>query len=133
MADGTIAMQHETYDAYVNAEPPFAETFNLNIANGGKLVTIKQLLPDIEMIDMPDPVAAARAIRQLRYSLFYRNSRSIGTEEKQTDYKTVRDNGYVDFRTTARDIRMRIDLPTVAVVPFTIGQHQIDLVLRGDR
>jgi hypothetical protein len=133
MADGLIAMQHETYDSYVHADPPFAETFDLNVAAGARLVTVKQLLPDIEMVDMPDPADVARAIAQLRYSLFYRNSRSLGDAEQQTDFKFVRPNGYVDFRTTGRDIRLRIDLPTAAVVPFTIGQHQIDIAVRGDR
>jgi hypothetical protein len=136
MADGLIAMQHETpYGQYINCDPPFVETFDLNLAGGGRLVTVKQLIPDIELVEdsgmTQDQINAA--IAQLRYSLFYRNSRSIGTAEQQTDFKTVRPNGFVDFRTTGRDVRMRIDLPAGVLMPFTIGQHMIDITVRGDR
>jgi hypothetical protein len=45
----------------------------------------------------------------------------------------VRTNGYVDFRTTGRDIRLKIELAGPKVLPFTIGQHLVDAVARGDR
>jgi hypothetical protein len=57
----------------------------------------------------------------------------------------VRKNGYVDFRTTGRDIRLRIDLAIPAgeiidgvasdgsVLPVTVGSHLIDAVPRSDR
>ena len=84
----------------LGCELPWIETFDLNI-DGGKLVTVKQMLPDIE-----------GAITNVLYSLFYRNSRSLGLVELQSPPRTVRSDGYVDFRTTGRDIRLRIELAT---------------------
>ena len=57
---------------------PFAETFDLNL--GPRLVTVKQLIPDVEAVGAVDPALIANAISNLRYSLFYRNSRSLGDD-----------------------------------------------------
>jgi hypothetical protein len=122
MADRTSSCIHETGIAYFNSDIPWVETFNLNVTKGSRLVTIKQLLPDIE-----------GNVDQLRYNLFYRNSRSTGTGEVATPLVKVRDNGYVDFRTTGRDIRLRLSVTGPNVFPFVVGQHQIDIVPRGDR
>lgn len=121
-ADNTIAFQHEVGVVYVNADLPFAETFDLNLTSGARLTTIKQMMPDIE-----------GDIANLRYSIFYRNSRSLGLPEMQTLPRAVRPDGYVDFRTTGRDVRIRIDVATPIVENFTVGQHLIDAVPRGDR
>jgi len=136
-ADDYVAIQHEIFGAtsYVNASMPvvlpFAETFDLNL--GDKLMTVKQLLPDVEALDPTDDNAAAFAIANLRYSLFYRNSRSLGNAEIQSPPRPVRSDGYVDLRTTGRDVRLRIDVGSTTIQPFTIGQHLIDAVARGDR
>jgi hypothetical protein len=122
MADGTVAFQHELGDTYGNADLPWAETFDLNIINGERLITVKQMLPDI------DGDASS-----LLYSLFYRNSRSVGAPELQTTPRAVRDDGYVDFRTTGRDIRLKIEVASPPVLTFTVGQHLVDAVARGDR
>jgi hypothetical protein len=109
------------------------ETFDLNVG-GGKLITVKQMMPDVE-----------GSISGVLYSLFYRNSRTIGLPELQSTRQPVRSNGYVDFRTTGRDMRLRIDLASPAgmiingvasdgsVYPVTVGAHLIDFVPRGDR
>ena len=137
MADDYFAIQHEVFQAtsYVNismpATLPFAETFDLNL--GDKLMSVKQLIPDVEAMDPVDTNAAIQAISNLRYSLFYRNSRSLGTPELQSVPQSVRPDGYVDLRTTGRDIRLRIDMGSSTVLPFTLGQHLIDAVARGDR
>ena len=122
MADGLIAFQHELGNVYGNADLPWAETFDLNLTSGSRLITIKQMMPDI------DGDASG-----VRYSLFFRNSRSVGTPEMQTTPRPVRPDGYVDFRTTGRDIRMKIEVSTALVPTFTIGQHLVDGVPRGDR
>jgi hypothetical protein len=123
MADGTVAYEHEAGNVYpAGVELPWAETFDLNLNSGAKLTTIKQLLPDVE-----------GDITNLLYSIFYRNSRSTGTPELQTTPKPVRSDGYVDLRTTGRDIRLRITLAGPQVLPVTVGQHLIDSVARGDR
>jgi hypothetical protein len=123
MADGTVAFEHEAGAVYpADVELPWAETFDLNLNSGAKLTTIKQLLPDVE-----------GDITNLLYSIFYRNSRSTGTPELQTTPKPVRSDGYVDLRTTGRDIRLRIALAGPLVQPVTVGQHLVDSVARGDR
>jgi hypothetical protein len=138
-ADDFVAFQHEVGTVYQNmvgnapVTLPFAESFDLNLASGAQLSTVKQLLPDVEAIEQEDPQAIANAIGQLRYSLFYRNSRSLGLQELQTPLRPVRQDGYVDFRTTGRDLRLRIDVANQSVEPFTLGQHLIDSVARGDR
>ena len=136
-ADNFVAFQHEVGSAYANAsmpvQAPFAETFDLNILNGSRLITVKQLIPDVEALEATDPISIANAIANLRYSLFYRNSRSLGSPELQSPLVPVRSDGYVDLRTTGRDIRLRIDVATPIIQPFTLGQHLIDAVPRGDR
>jgi len=136
-ADDTVAFQHEVGATYANASMPvvlpFAETFNLNLLAGSRLITVKQMIPDVEAVGATDPTAIANAIGSLRYSLFYRNSRSLGAPELQSTPVPVRQDGYVDFRQTGRDIRLRIDVATPVIQPFTLGQHLIDAVPRGDR
>ena len=137
-ADDYVAYQHEVYGstAYANASMPvvlpFAESFDLSLTGGARLTTVKQLIPDVEAVEATDPVTIANAIANLRYSLFYRNSRSLGTPELQSTPVPPRTDGYVDFRVTGRDVRLRLDVgPTIQ--PFTLGQFLIDSVPRGDR
>lgn len=133
MADGMIPYEHELGNVYPGATPlPWAETYDLNLLSGSKLITVKQMIPDID-----------GDVNNLRYSLFYRMSRSVMPDvngfpvlasELQTTPRTVNTtNGYVDFRTTGRDIRLRIALAGPQVNPVTVGQHLIDAVPRGDR
>ena len=136
-ADDYVAFQHEVGSAYANASMPvvlpFAETFDLSLTGGARLTTVKQLIPDVEAVEATDPTTIANAIANLRYSLFYRNSRSLGAPEMQSPLVTPRTDGYVDFRVTGRDIRLRIDVGSAVIQPFTLGQHLIDAVPRGDR
>jgi hypothetical protein len=134
MADGTVAYEHEASNTYPADVPlPWAETFDLNLASGSRLVTVKQIIPDIE-----------GDVNNLLYSLFYKNSRSVMPDpatglpvlvrEQQTTPRPVNtSNGFVDLRTTGRDIRLRIALAGPYVNPVTVGQHLIDSTLRGDR
>ena len=138
MADDLIAFQHEVPYAYpANVPLPWAETYDLNLNSGSMLTTVKQLIPDID-----------GAAQNVLYSLFYRMSRSVTVDangnvipvvEQQTPLRQVRPNGFVDFRTTGRDIRLRIEIgalpgqPRPEVRPVTVGQHLIDSVPRGDR
>ena len=137
-ADDYVAYQHEVYGstAYANASLPvvlpFAESFDLSLTSGSRLTTVKQLIPDVEAVEATDPVTIANAIANLRYSLFYRNSRSLGAPELQSPLVTPRTDGYVDFRVTGRDVRLRLDVGST-IQPFTLGQFLIDAVPRGDR
>jgi hypothetical protein len=136
-ADDFVAFQHEVFQStsYANANMPvmlpFAESFDLNLNSGARLTTIKQLMPDVEAIDPPNPQAIAEAIQNLSYSVFYRRTRSIGDPELQAP-GVFRPDGYIDFRVTGRDLRLRIDVGPV-IRPFTLGQHLVDAVPRGDR
>ena len=65
MADGLVAFEHELGIVYGNAALPWAQTFDLNLTSGAQLITVKQMMPDIE-----------GDATNLNYSLFYRNSRS---------------------------------------------------------
>ena len=152
MADDLVAFQHEAGNTYPTSVPlPWAETYDLNLNSGSRLTTVKQLIPDIE-----------GDATNLLYSLFYRTSRSVmpdpggarisnpnasidgivptpmiaasvPTSELQTPPRQVRPDGYVDFRATGRDIRLRINLIGPSVNRVSLGQHLIDSVARGDR
>jgi hypothetical protein len=122
MADGLVAFEHELGNFYPGTPLPWAQTYDLNLTNGAQLITVKQMMPDI------DGDASG-----LLYSLFYRNSRSTGAPELQTTPRPVRSDGFVDFRTTGRDIRLKIEVATQPVLNWTVGQHLVDAVPRGDR
>ena len=134
MADGLIAYRHEIGTVYpANVPLPWAESFDLNVTPDGRLITIKQMIPDIKALGAADSSVATAAITNLRYSLFYRNSRSLGAAELQTAPRSVRTDGYVDFRTTGRDVRLKIEVAGPNVLPITVGNHLLDAAQRGDR
>lgn len=123
-ADGTVAYQHESGIVYPpgSADLPWAETFDLNLNSGGRLTTVKQMMIDLE----GDP-------GNLQFQLFYRMNRLSSTPELVTPTKTLRPDGYLDLRTTGRDIRLRFEVIGPNVPMFDLGQHLIDSVARGDR
>lgn len=125
-ADGTQAFQHELGPVYANADPPWAETFDLNLTSGVRLVTLKQVIPDIK----GDMINVAFAFKAFRTN----NSRSLPASAAGPWIPaTLRDDGYVDARITGRDIRMRISTVGPRILPFTLGQHLVDYAVRGDR
>jgi len=122
-ADGQQAYRHESGIYFADCDLPWADTFSLNLASGGRLTTLKQMLVDLD----GDPA-------NLRYQLYYRPRTRLGnTPELITPPIPIRADGYVDFRTTGRDIRMRCSVIGPAVPRFTLGQHLIDVAQRGDR
>ena len=78
MANGLVSYEHENGFIYWDCELPWIETFDLNVS-GGKLITVKQMMPDIE-----------GSISGVLYSLFYRNSRTIGLVEQRSPPQPVR-------------------------------------------
>ena len=106
-ADDLVAIQHEVFGmtGYVNVSMPvvlpFAETFDLNL--GSRLMTVKQLMPDVEAVDIAGKTAITRAITNLTYSLFYRNARTLGDDEQRAFGigPPTRTDGYVDFASPA--------------------------------
>ena len=89
---------------------PFAESFDLNLKRRRELTTVKQLIPDVEALEAEDPYHYCSAIAGLRCSLFYRNRAVWGRRSCRRRPQPVRLDGYVDFRTTGRDIRLRLDM-----------------------
>jgi hypothetical protein len=122
LADGLIAFQHELGNVYVNAANPFAETFDLNLASGTVLTTLKQVIPDVK-----------GDFTNVQFSFFSRRTRSNGDTGFWSPPVSIRSNGYVDARVTGRDIRMKISVVGGIINAFTVGQHQVDAVPRGDR
>lgn len=151
MANGTIAYQHELGVTYSpDAQLPWAETFDLNLASGVRLVTLKQVIPDLKAPcssanAATNPNAQTDAIQSLQFQFFWKNSRSLpapglasngmgqATPGQWTQPIQLRPDGYVDARVTGRDIRMRIKCVGPQILPWTVGQHLVDFALRGDR
>jgi hypothetical protein len=133
MADGINAYLHEIGVVYpANVPLPWAESFDLNLASGSKLTTVKQMIPDVK-----------GDVNNLLYQLLYKNSRSVMPDQNGNPIPATTlhtppipvntSNGFVDFRATGRDVRLRIALRGPQVNPVTVGQHLIDSVQRGDR
>lgn len=123
MANGTVAYKHESGFNYPDGtELPWAETFNINMGSGAGLTTFKQMMPDLDGDST-----------NIGFQLYYKNDRTDKTVEKITPVRMIRDGGYVDFRTTARDFRLRISSISASVTPYTLGQHLIDITPRGSR
>ena len=123
LADGLITFQHDVGPVYVNAATPWAETFDMNLASGTRLTTLKQVLPDIK-----------GNASNLQFSFWAQRTRnSVGVMGAWSPPANIRPDGYVDVRVTGRDIRMRISMVGALVYPFTVGQHLVDAVPRGDR
>lgn len=98
MSNGDKIYKHETgkiYDDY--DDHPWLETHTVNINNGTEFIQVQNLFPEIT----GDPTG-------IRFSL---NRTTIRQPNKYsyTPQRSVRENGFVDIRETARDVRFRID------------------------
>jgi hypothetical protein len=121
-ADGQQAYRHESGQYYNDCDLPWADSFSLNLSSGGMLTTLKQMLVDLD----GDPT-------NLQYQLYTRMNRLGSAPETLTPPRSIRPDGFVDFRTTARDMRLRCAVKANPVSPFTIGQSMIDVAQRGQR
>jgi hypothetical protein len=71
---------------------------------------------------------------QVTYSIFSSMARSGATNVGQwTAPIVMRPDGYVDMRTTGRNLRLRLSMTGPTVQPFTLGEHLGDWAVRGDR
>jgi hypothetical protein len=121
-ADGLQAYRHESGQYYNDCDLPWADTFSLNLSSGGNLTTLKQMLIDLD----GDPM-------NLQYQLYTRMTRLNKEVEAITPPVPIRPDGFIDFRTTARDMRLRCSVIANPVTPFTLGQSLIDVAQRGQR
>lgn len=120
MSDGNSIYQHEDGFSYPGAEKPWAETFAINVASGDPIITVDQMLPDIE--GNADTIL---------FDFFYKDDRSRGPYKSAQNF-AIRDNGYVDIRRTGRDFRMRVK-SVGAVSDWTMGQTKMEIKVRGKR
>lgn len=122
MANGTSVYRHESglvYDDYDGF--PFMETFTINAESGTIKSTLKQLFVEVD---------GDHSV--LRYSVWKANSR-LKDSEVQSSLRSMRSNGYVDIRETARDLRLRIEAVAEPTEMWSYGQTLIDIVARGQK
>jgi len=122
MSDGTKVWKHET--GYVYPEviwQPYLESQNITINGGESFSTITKILPDIA----GDKTALA-------FALVTRNDRSDYSTETYGTYRTVNKHGWVDFRETARDFRLYIEM-TRSAEWSTVGPIIFDIKERGKK
>jgi hypothetical protein len=118
MSNGYDVFRHETgFDYEGSLEMPWAETHNFNYNSGAQKTTVKQMLPEI--------VGDTGVIG----FVLLKSDDPTKNLETQSALKTVRSNGYVDVRETARDFRLR----AVMLKPsdWTLGPILVDSVQRG--
>jgi hypothetical protein len=122
MTDTMYAYRHESGTTYWNAELPWVETYNLNINKGSNLMTVQHMIPDSE-----------GDIDSLSFLLYYTVDRSGKKPEYVSTPRKVRSNGFIDFRSTGRDFRLRVQTDGPTVPFFTLGNHEFIAVPRGLR
>ena len=122
MSDGLRVLKHEVGYNYPGEEYPWAESFSMNISEGQKMGTLHQMMPEIE----GDPLA-------IQFRLIKNNNRNKPNNETIGPPRQPFDggNGLIDFRETARDMRLRIEM--VKPNPWTIGPMLIDAKQRGSK
>lgn len=123
MSDGLNVYKHESGEEYVGVdEGPWGETFTINISGGIGLMTFNQMIPDID--GNSDNV---------RFSLKYKIPRSDKGVEVSSPKQPIRPNGYVDFRNTGRDFRLRLDSTNINGAFWTFGTTLISIIPRGKK
>jgi hypothetical protein len=119
-SDGTKVYKHGLVYNYPGAEMPWIETFTMNLNEGADMVTLNEVQPEI---------IGDRDI--LRFSLFKQFDRTKQETEKKTLDRRVFADGRVQFRETAKDFRMRIQV--VGPGYWSVGPMLIDAKQRGKK
>jgi hypothetical protein len=122
LADDTTIYQHDGSDTYPGVpDLPWAESFTLNLERGAINGKLRQIKPDV-----------TGDYASLRYSLAYRDIRTPDNE-LYTSQRSLQSNGCVDFDTTGRDFRLRVDYIAPNVLPWTIGDILISAKPKGKK
>jgi hypothetical protein len=126
MSDGVNIFRHEKGLFYYDApELPYAQTGAINVADGGRSMTIRKGLVDTRAPaeDVVFMVAARK------------NRISDGTNklDVQTNLAVRKDGGKLDFRVTGRDLVIRIQSARSGVEPWTFGKMLVAVAPRGGR
>lgn len=119
LASATAIFKHESGFQYQGAPMPWVETHTMNTSRGGRLSTIKRMLPEVD-----------GSIDSVRFRFIKRNNPTSGPEVVSAP-KTIKSNGYVDVRETARDFRMRVEM--VANGDWSMGPVDMEFTGRGDK
>ena len=119
-SDGTKVYKHGLLYSYPGSEMPWIETFNMNLNDGETLVTLNEIQPEI---------VGDRDI--LQFSLYKQYDRTRQDTEKKTPDRKVFADGRVQFRETAKDFRMRIQV--VGPGYWTLGPMLVDVKQRGKK
>lgn len=122
MANGVKIYFHEQGQSYAGSELPWVESYSINMDSGTRMMTLDQMLPDIE-----------GGIENIEFIFYTRENRATDTPEYETSPLLIRDDGYLDIRETARDFRMRIQSRGVPVPVWTMGQTLYNAIPRGQR
>ena len=119
MSDGLHLLKHEVGYDYPGEAYPWAETFSMNLSEGQNKATLHQIMPEI--------VGDEKAIQ---FRLLRKNDRTKQAEEVLGPARQpFNGNGLVDFRETARDFRMRVEM--VKSAAWTLGPILVDAKERG--
>lgn len=120
LAADDVVYSHEKGFVYPGAdELPWVESFTIRAADGDSLTTIHQMVPEV--------VGTVSSVN----FLFYKRNVPTDGSEVVTAAKTVRSNGYVDVRETARDFRLRVQM--VAAAFWSLGPIEMILKKRGKK
>lgn len=121
MSDGYKIWKHETGFLYPNALfTPFIESQTINVQDGAQFTTITKVIPDV-----------AGDATALGFSLAINNNRSNYNGQSYSPRCTINpDTGTIDFRTTGRDLRFRIEM-IKASDWTTVGPIIFDIKPRG--
>lgn len=120
MSDGVKVYLHEDGYVYSGADMPWVESHTFNLNNGTTMATVKQLLPEVG--DNADAI---------QFKFYKRQNPSANGSESLSVAKTIRSNGYVDVRETARDFRLRVEM--VAAKAWSLGPIDVNPAQRGQK
>lgn len=126
LSDGWNVFKHESGGAYPDApEEPWAETFTINLGGGAGIGTILQGIPDVG--------GEADTVRFQMIYTFQRSSDTNQAIEKKGPLRKMRRDGKVDFRSTGRDFRLRVEATENQRSNWTFGNMELTMVGRGKR
>lgn len=124
MSDGTNVYRHEIGTDYQDYSlKPYAETFTINAVSGTNKITLRKMFMEVAGDYDALKIVVVKSNR--------RTANSSDSVEAFSDPKTIRSNGYVDVRETARDIRIRVEAVSVPTEKWSLGQMLVDVVQRG--
>jgi hypothetical protein len=122
LSDGVNVYRHEFGNAYalqIGEELPWAKTHNMNLLNGGMMMTVGRVLPDYDG-DVSD----------VRFKLDYAVFRAGSTIPMNSGDKPVTE-GIVGFMDTGRDFQMTVKQVANRVAAWTVGNNIVEVVRRG--